>query len=58
MKRMYVLLVLCFVWLPCVLAQQAQPGAPDDTDSLVKETQNPVASLISSFPASPAIEKG
>jgi hypothetical protein len=47
MKRIYSLLVLCFVGLPCVLAQQAQPGAADDTDTLVKQTQNPVASLIS-----------
>ena len=47
MKRIYILLVLCFVGLPCVLAQQAQQGAADDTDTLVKQTQNPVASLIS-----------
>jgi len=47
MKRVYSLLVLCFVGLPCVLAQQAKLGAADDTDSLVKQTQNPVASLIS-----------
>ena len=47
MKRIYGVLVLCFVGLPCVLAQQAKPGAADDTDNLVKQIQNPVASLIS-----------
>src|SRR5215469_899240 len=47
MKRIYVLLALCFMGLPCVLAQQAKPGDADDTDNLVKQTQNPVASLIS-----------
>src|SRR5215471_7575300 len=41
------LLMLYLVTLPCVLAQQAQQGAADDTDTLVKQTQNPVASLIS-----------
>ena len=47
MKGVYILLSLCFAGLPCVLAQQAQQGAADDTDNLVKQTQNPVASLIS-----------
>jgi hypothetical protein len=47
MKRVYMVLLLCFVGLPCVLAQQTQQGAADDTDNLVKQTQNPVASLIS-----------
>jgi len=47
MKQIYGVLVPCFVGLPCVLAQQAKPGAADDTDNLVKQTQNPVASLIS-----------
>jgi hypothetical protein len=47
MKRIYILLVFYFLGLPCVLAQQAQQGAADDTDKLVKQTQNPVASLIS-----------
>jgi len=47
MKRVYLLLVLCFVGLPRVLAQQAQQSPADDTDNLVKQTQNPVASLIS-----------
>src|SRR5215467_10710474 len=47
MKRIYSLLVLCFVGLPCVLAQQAKQSPADDTDTLVKQTQNPVASLIS-----------
>jgi len=41
------LLMLYLVTLPCVLAQQAQQGAADDTDTLVKQTQNPVANLIS-----------
>src|SRR5215467_11059142 len=47
MKRIYSLLVVCFVGLPRVLAQQAQQSPADDTDNLVKQTQNPVASLIS-----------
>src|SRR5215469_13593965 len=47
MKRIYVLLALCFMGLPCVLAQQTKPGDADDNDNLVKQTQNPVASLIS-----------
>ena len=47
MKRIHVLLMICFVGLPCVLAQQAQQSPADDTDNLVKQTQNPVASLIS-----------
>src|SRR5262249_18332257 len=47
MKRIYSLLLFCFVGLPSVLAQQTQQGAADDTDTLVKQTQNPVASLIS-----------
>jgi len=46
MKRMGSLFMLWFFTLSCVLAQQAQQGA-DDTDKLVKATQNPVASLIS-----------
>ena len=41
------LLMLYLATLPCVLAQQAQQGAADDTDTLVKQIQNPVASLIS-----------
>jgi hypothetical protein len=41
MKRIYNLLVLCFVGVPCVLAQQAQQGAADDTDTLVKQTTEP-----------------
>src|SRR5215510_49064 len=40
-------LLMLFGTLPCVLAQQAQQGAADDTDTLVKQTQNPVANLIS-----------
>src|SRR5262245_40951602 len=47
MKRIYSLLALCFLGLPCVLAQKAPQGAADDTDTLVKQTQNPVANLIS-----------
>jgi hypothetical protein len=47
MKRICSLLMLCLVCLPCVLAQQAQKNPADDTDNLVKQTQNPVASLIS-----------
>src|SRR5215467_4960185 len=47
LKRVYILLVLCFVGLPAVLAQQNQQAPADDTDNLVKQTQNPVASLIS-----------
>src|SRR5689334_13976059 len=46
MKPIYILLVL-FLGLPCAFAQQAQKGDDDDTGSLVKQTQNPVASLIS-----------
>src|SRR5215467_6815917 len=46
-KPICCLLMLCLVSLPCVLAQQAKQGAADDTDNLVKQTQNPVASLIS-----------
>jgi hypothetical protein len=47
MKTIYILLVLCFVGLPSVLGQQNQSAPADDTDNLVKQTQNPVASLIS-----------
>src|SRR5262245_10916748 len=47
MKHAGILLVLCFVGSPIVLAQQAQQGAADDTEALVKQTQNPVANLIS-----------
>ena len=47
MKPICILLVLLFLGLPYALAQQAQQGAADDTDTLVKQTQNPVASLIS-----------
>src|SRR5215470_7276179 len=47
MKRICSLLALCFLGLPCVIAQKAPQGAADDTDTLVKQTQNPVASLIS-----------
>src|SRR5215813_1941197 len=47
MKRIYSLLALCFMGLPSVLAQQNQQAPADDTDNLVKQTQNPVASLIS-----------
>src|SRR5262245_16260266 len=46
MKRVYILLVLFVMGLPCAVAQQAKQR-PDDTDNLVKQTQNPVASLIS-----------
>ena len=59
MKRIYILLVLGLVGLPCVLAQQAA----DDTDNLVKQTQNPVASLISvpfqnnlNYPIGPSLD--
>src|SRR5262249_16192519 len=47
MKRIYSLVLFYFIGLPCVLAQHTQQGAADDTDTLVKQTQNPVASLIS-----------
>jgi hypothetical protein len=47
MKGIYILLAFYCVGLPCLLAQHAQQGATDDTDNLVKQTQNPVASLIS-----------
>jgi len=47
MKPIYILLLLLFLGLPYARAQQAQQGAADDTDNLVKQTQNPVASLIS-----------
>jgi hypothetical protein len=46
-KRVWSLLLFFFAAVPCVLAQQAQPAAADDTGNLVKQTQNPVASLIS-----------
>ena len=47
MKRIYILMVFYFVGVACVLAQQAPQSAADDTDRLMKQTQNPVASLIS-----------
>src|SRR5262245_58043224 len=46
MRKIYILLVFYLVGLPHVLARQKPPAA-DDTDTLVKQTQNPVASLIS-----------
>src|SRR5262245_65320795 len=46
MRKIYILLVFYLVGLPCGMAQQKPPAA-DDTDTLVKQTQNPVANLIS-----------
>ena len=37
MKPIYILLVLLFLGLPYALAQQAQQGAADGTDTLVKQ---------------------
>jgi hypothetical protein len=47
MKRLGSLLLFFLVGIPLALAQQAQQGAADNTENLVKQTQNPVASLIS-----------
>ena len=47
MKTLCNLLTLCFVGLPCVLAQQGQQAADLNQEKLEKDIQNPIANLIS-----------
>jgi hypothetical protein len=47
MKTLCNLLMLCFVGLPCVLAQQGQQAADLNQEKLEKDIQNPIANLIS-----------